>query len=137
VASDLFLDTSFAIALAVSTDAHHLRALELATEIQSQSLRLVTTRAVLLEIGNALSRPRYRGAAAQLLASLEQDRQVEIVPLAENLYSRALAIFCSRSDKTWGLIDCVSFVVMTDRGISQALTADEHFLQAGFTPLLI
>jgi predicted nucleic acid-binding protein len=39
-------------------------------------------------------------------------------------------------DKPWGLTDCLSFIVMQERGITEALTADEHFRQAGFVPLL-
>jgi predicted nucleic acid-binding protein len=45
-------------------------------------------------------------------------------------------MFRSRQDKEWGLVDCVSFVVMQNRGIAEALTADEHFHQAGFRSLL-
>jgi uncharacterized protein len=96
----------------------------------------VTTRAVLLEIGNALSRLRYRPAAVCLLRALEADPGVELLPLSEDLYTRALQLYCSRPDKEWGLIDCVSFVVMSERGITKALTADEHFLQCGFRALL-
>lgn len=96
----------------------------------------MTTRAVLLEIGNALSRQRYRGAAVSLLQALEADPGVEVLPLSEELYSRALQVYCSRPDKEWGLIDCASFVVMSDRAITKALTADEHFPQCGFRALL-
>ncbi|MFM6264927.1 MAG: PIN domain-containing protein, partial [Dolichospermum sp.] len=41
-----------------------------------------------------------------------------------------------REDKEWGLVDCISFIVMQDRGISDALTTDIHFQQAGFRALL-
>jgi predicted nucleic acid-binding protein len=71
-----------------------------------------------------------------LLDSLEQDPQVEIVLLTEELYQQALSLFRDRPDKEWGLIDCVSFVVMQERGITNALTTDEHFEQAGFRILL-
>jgi predicted nucleic acid-binding protein len=104
--------------------------------IISQPTPLVTTRAVLLEIGNALSKKRYRQAAGELLDALERDPQVEIVLITEELYQQALALFCSRLDKEWGLIDCVSFIVMQERGLTDALTTDEHFEQAGFRALL-
>ena len=97
---------------------------------------LVTTQAVILEIGNALSRQRYRRAAVKLLNSLEADPNVEIVPLSQQLYTRAFQLYCSRPDKEWGLVDCVSFIIMQDRGITEALTADEDFQQAGFRALL-
>jgi len=136
VANELFLDSSYAIALAASSDQLHSRALELAEEIVSQSRRLVTTRAVLLEIGNALSKQRYRAAAVQLLASLESDPSVEIVLLTGELYAQAFELFRDRLDKEWSLTDCASFVVMQTRSLTDALSSDEHFEQAGYRALL-
>ena len=134
--SEVFLDTAYAIALSVESDEHHERALELAEQLETEKARLITTRAVLLEIGNALSKKRYRPAAVELLDALEQDLQVEIVLLSEELYERAFELLRNRPDKDWGLIDCVSFVVMKEYGLTEALTTDEHFEQAGFRPLL-
>jgi len=98
---------------------------------------MITTHAVMLEIGNALSKQRYRQAAVALLQSLEADPNVTIVLLSENLYARAFRLYCDRADKEWGLTDCVSLVVMQDRKISEALTTDEHFQQSGFRALLL
>lgn len=134
--SEVFLDTAYAIALSVESDEHHERAEELAEQLETETTRLVTTRAVLLEIGNALSKKRYRKAALELLDALEQDPLVEIVSLSEELYGQALELFRNRPDKDWGLVDCVSFVVMQERKLTEALTTDEHFEQAGFRPLL-
>jgi hypothetical protein len=136
VANELFLDSSYAIALAASSDQLHSRALELAEEIERESRRLITIRAVLLEIGNALSKQRYRAAAVQLLASLESDPSVEIISLTGDLYSQAFELFRDRPDKEWSLTDCASFVVMQARGLTDALTSDEHFEQAGYRALL-
>lgn len=134
--NDVFLDTSFAIALSSVTDQNHVRAVELAHQLESNSTRLVTTQAILLEIGNALSKQRYRVAAIELLESLEADPNIEVVLLTNDLYRLALNLFKQREDKEWGLVDCISFIVMQDRGISDALTADTHFQQAGFRVLL-
>ena len=82
LSASVFLDTAYAIALASSTDEHHHQALALADELEAGGTRLVTTWAVLLEIGNALSKIPYRHAAVQLLFSLQSDAKVEIVPLA-------------------------------------------------------
>ena len=136
MASEFFLDTSYAIALSVESDEHHQLAVELAEQLEAKQSPIVTTRAVLLEIGNALSKKRYREAAGELLDALEQDPQVDIVPLTEDLYQQALGLFSSRQDKEWGMVDCVSFVVMQERGLTNALTTDEHFEQAGFRLLL-
>ncbi len=131
-----FLDTSYAIALASQRDEFHGQALQIADQLEESSTRLVTTRAVLLEIGNALSKERYRRAATALLDALEADPGVEIVALTEELFARAVNLFRERHDKEWGLVDCVSFIVMEDYEIRDALTTDSHFMQAGFTVLL-
>jgi uncharacterized protein len=133
---ELFLDTSYAIALSTPRDQFHARAINLASEIKKSQARLVTTRAVLLEIGNSMSRLRYRSAAMGLLWMVEADPMVEVLPMSEELYTRALELYCDRADKEWGLTDCASFVVMSDRVLTLALTADEHYRQAGFRPLL-
>jgi predicted nucleic acid-binding protein len=49
---------------------------------------------------------------------------------------RALQLYAERADKTWGLVDCASFVVMTEQGMTEAFTTDRHFEQAGFRCLL-
>jgi predicted nucleic acid-binding protein len=51
-------------------------------------------------------------------------------------WRRGCELYDARPDKEWSLTDCISFVVMRDRGIEQALTGDEHFEQAGFAALL-
>jgi uncharacterized protein len=133
---ELFLDTAYTIALSSVTDAYHPRARELAVEIQTQQARLVTTQAVVLEIGNSLSKLRYRAGALSLLDAIEHDPNVEVVLLSEALYARGRRLFRERPDKEWSLTDCISFVVMEERGITKALTTDHHFVQAGFQALL-
>ncbi len=134
---EVFLDTSYAISLAVASDQLHPRALALAQQLRNDKTRLVLTRAVMLEIGNSLSKARYRNAAIALLNALEVDPLVEIVELNLEDYQAAFALFQQRFDKEWGLVDCISFVVMQQRGLYEALTADGHFVQAGFRALLI
>ena len=134
--NEVFLDAAFAIALSSPNDFFHQQAVHLADQLQDAGTHLVTTRAVLLEIGNALSKQRYRHAAVSLLKALEADPMVTIIPLTEQLYERSFQLFRERPDKEWGLIDCVSFVVMQERGIWEALTTDGHFQQAGFRVML-
>ena len=61
---------------------------------------------------------------------------LQIVPPSDLLFQRGLDLYAARGDKEWSLTDCISFVVMGDHGIADALTGDHHFEQAGFTPLL-
>ena len=87
--TEVFLDTSFAIALSSETDQNHVLAVKLANQIEADKTRLVTTQAILLEIGNSLSKQKYRAAAIQLLDSLETDPSVEVVLLTNSLYSNS------------------------------------------------
>jgi predicted nucleic acid-binding protein len=134
--TEVFLDTAYAIALSSPTDEHHEKAILLADELEADSTRLITTRAIILEIGNALSKQRYRKAAIALLESLERDANVEIVAISEELYEKGFELYRQRPDKEWGITDCLSFVVMQERGLDEALTTDQHFEQAGFKALL-
>lgn len=74
--------------MSVESDENHKRAEELAEQLEVKQTRLVTTRAILLEIGNALSKKRYRKAAIELLDALEADPSVEIVPLSMGVKAR-------------------------------------------------
>ena len=134
--TEVFLDSAYAVALSSSSDAFHEQAVHLARELEVADTRLVTTCAIVLEIGNALSKQRYRQAAVTLLKALQADPNVDVVPLSEDLCARAFKLYQERPDKEWGLTDCVSFVVMQQHGIADALTTDEHFQQAGFRALL-
>ena len=105
--AELFLDTSFAIALSSVTDQNHVRAVKLANQIEADGTRLVTTQAILLEIGNSLSKQKYRAAAIQLLESLETDPSIEVILLTNSLYRLAFNLFKQREDKEWGLVSCI------------------------------
>jgi predicted nucleic acid-binding protein len=136
MANKLFLDASYAIALAAPADQYHAQALRLAERIEAEDLKLITTRAVVLEIGNALSKSRHRQAAVRLLQAIESDPRIEVVPLSEQLYQSGFRLYSARDDKEWGITDCLSFVVMQDHNLTDALTTDLHFQQAGFRALL-
>jgi predicted nucleic acid-binding protein len=136
MANEVFLDTSFTIALSIARDEFHNQAIELMNKINLTKTQIVTTQAIIIEIGNALSKQKYRPFAVQIIEHFEADPNVEIVPLDNHIYHEAFALFRSRTDKEWGLVDCISFVVMKGRHIGTALTADEHFTQAGFRALL-
>ena len=131
---DVFADTTYWIALIVKQDQYHERAQGWSLQITG---RIVTTSAVLLETANALSRRAWRAAVVGLMDHLQQRADVSILPLSEEWWRRGLELYRSRDDKAWSLTDCVSFLVMQDGGLKDALTADEHFRQAGFRPVLL
>ncbi len=131
-----FIDTSFLIALCSGSDRHHEQAGRLLDQIETQGIHLVTSSAVLLELGAALSRLPHRAGAATIIRELQADARVDVVSVHRELLEQALALFEARPDKEWSMADCASFEVMRSRGITRALTADKHFEQAGFEALL-
>ena len=131
-----FIDTAFVIALASPRDAHHKVAVNLSKRASAEHIDLVTSDAILLEIGAAFSRLAFRPSGTEIIAALRSDPNVEIVPLKNALLADAVALFTARTDKEWSLTDCVSFEVMRLRGITDALSTDNHFEQAGFAALM-
>jgi hypothetical protein len=129
----IFADTSFYIAATSPKDEAHGTA---AKWMLGHADMVVTTDFVVVELANFFSRSTERGTFAALHHYLAADSQVEIVPASRELVERGLQLYLNRDDKDWSLTDCISFVVMQDHGITEALTADRHFEQAGFVPLL-
>lgn len=131
----VFLDTACIQALLNRGDQYHTRAVPFASRLQSAS-EVWVTEAVLIEIGDALS-TRNRTGAADFIRSCYQTANINVVTLDTMLFSRALRLYETRSDKDWGLTDCISFIVMHDQGLTDAITTDNHFRQAGFRALLL
>jgi predicted nucleic acid-binding protein len=132
----VFVDSAYLIALAAADDQHHNEALVLAEKFDRDDVRFAITRAVFLEIGSALSKRHLRRAACEIFEEMESDARVKLIELEPPVLEAAQALFCGRADKEWSLTDCISFVVMKEWRISDALTTDVHFEQAGFRALL-
>lgn len=103
---------------------------------QSWQRPVVTTEFVLLEVANYVRSSKSRERFGELLNHLLADRNTEIVRCDHGHWERGVELYLTRSDKDWSLTDCISFVVMKERGLTDALTADQHFEQEGFTALL-
>jgi predicted nucleic acid-binding protein len=125
----IFVDTSFVLALINERDQYHDQAQELS--LKFEQARLVTTVAVLLEIGNALS-SGFKKEAHAVISLLRNSNRVEVVELDADLFEKALAMYETFHDKAWGLVDCMSFVAMQERGLLDVLTFDRDFKAAGF-----
>ena len=132
----LFADSGYWIALWNPEDALHDRATTLAEALRSSAV--VTTRLVLIETlnfmaGMGLARRRY---AVRMAQDLEDNPDVEIVPLSDAQFRAALERYAARPDQRWSITDCASFLVMEERGMTDALAHDRDFEQAGFASLL-
>jgi predicted nucleic acid-binding protein len=93
-------------------------------------------RLVLLEVADALSAPRFRAQVVAFIDGLRQSGVTQIIPGGQDLLDAGWELYRRRPDKEWGLTDCTSFVVMEQQQITQAVTSDQHFEQAGFVKLL-
>jgi uncharacterized protein len=129
----VFLDTSYYVALFSPRDRHHNHAVDLGHSLRRP---IVITEFVLLELGNALADADDRQLFVDLLPHLRRDPNALVIPATHELFQQGCDLYAKRLDKDWSLVDCTSFVVMEEHGMSDALTADHHFEQAGFTVLL-
>ena len=97
---------------------------------------MVATEYVLIEVGNFFCRQDNRLLFVEFLPKLLADPGTTIVPAAADLFHRGFALYANRPDKDWSFTDCISFVVMKQRKLPDAVTTDHHFKQAGFRVLL-
>jgi predicted nucleic acid-binding protein len=128
----VFADTYYFLAFWNPADAGHDRAVSV-----SQTLRapLLTTGWVLTELADAMSAPRQRMQFLSFYDQAARNPRIRIVLPTPQLFRRAMDLYAARPDKAWSLTDCASFVTMRQHHITDALTADHHFEQAGYVAL--
>ncbi len=129
----LFADSFYFIALLNERDACHHRAAEVS---QESGAILFTTRWVLAEVADALCAPAWRRQAGAFIEFVLTAPGFLVHGRSDELFARGMDLYRSRHDKEWSLTDCISFVVMADEGLAEALTGDRHFEQAGFKAML-
>jgi predicted nucleic acid-binding protein len=129
-----FADTFYYLAILNPSDAIHTQAMQVTKHLRGT---LLTTEFVLLEVADALAASRNRATFLEFYDSLTLRNDVQIVPASSETLGRGMELYRRRTDKDWPLTDCISFVVMEQNAVTDALTGDNHFRQAGFNPLLV
>ena len=134
--SEVFADAGYWIAIQNADDELHDVA-QKAIDKLAQS-RIVTTQMALVEFLNHMSRlGQYRRTiAVNTVRGLNNNPSVDVVQQTEEQYDAAVERYASRPDQRWSVTDCASFLLMEQRGITEALAYDRDFEQAGFTALL-
>jgi len=129
----VFADAFYFVARLNRRDQHHERVLKFSRDFRAC---LLTSDWVVMEVADALAESESRARVRDFILHLRQSAACEIVPASRELLDRALSLYHQHADKEWTLTDCVSFVIMRDRNVTDALTGDKHFEQAGFAALL-
>ena len=130
----VFADTHYFLGLLNERDSCH----ELArhwTERLADDL-IITTPWVLTELADGMCQPHHRRVCADFLKDIEENGTMRVLGGSPGHWQQGFALYRSRPDKEWSLTDCISFVVMAEEGLTEALTGDHHFEQAGFVALL-
>ena len=129
----VFEDAFYYVAFLNKADVYHQKAVAL-----SQFFRgpVVTTTWVLVEVADAFAGSVARQRIMPFIQTLEEDPDTNILSASMALFNRGLRLYHGRMDKEWTLTDCISFEAMREEGMTETLTGDRHFEQAGFKALL-
>jgi len=124
-----FADTWFWIALINKKDSGHDAAKRLQGEVGD---KIVTSQLVLVELLAACSKiPLLRKLVVDLKQRLNEG-PIRVIANSPEMFERAFEVYAKFTDKQWSLVDCASFEMMRDENLTEALTNDSHFEQAGF-----
>jgi predicted nucleic acid-binding protein len=134
--SQVFADTGYWIALLNLRDELHDRARHISATLGSA--QIVTSEWVLTELLNSFAErgAQFRSVASRTVAALRSNPSVIVIPQTSASFGDAFQLYQDRSDKSWSITDCSSFLIMRQYGIGAALTHDRHFEQANFQALL-
>jgi uncharacterized protein len=108
----LFVDTSGWISLVNKSESCHQKATEIYQAKYVEGYRIITHYGVMLETGNGLSNFRLRQMAVSLKRKLDNSPRIEQVEIDEELYQAGWKLYAERLDKDWGVVDCISFIVI-------------------------
>ncbi len=134
--SKCYVDSVCWIAILNADDELHKRADIEYKELMNAGAHFVTSTAVLNEVANALSNHKFRDSVVKFHKRLQSSKRIEIVFIDESLWISGWNFYEKRSDKDWSLTDCISIVIMQEKGLTNSLTSDKHFEQAGFNAVL-
>jgi len=129
----VFADAFYFVARLNRHDQHHDRVVAFSRDFRAA---ILTTDLVLMEVADALAKSESRPRMREFVLHLRQQAACEIIPATRELFDSALELYRQHADKDWTLTDCSSVFVLRERGLTEVLTADRHFEQAGFTALL-
>lgn len=136
MANEIFIDTSGFFAMLASDDDCHAAAVKIVAAARNRKRPFVTSDYVLDETATLLKARRKTHLLAQLYGRLDASRACRIEWTDSARFDEVRTFFLKHADQEWSFTDCLSFCVMSEFRLRDALTKDVHFRQAGFMPLL-
>jgi uncharacterized protein len=136
MANEIFIDTSGFFAMLASDDDRHTTAAKIVAAARKRKRGFVTTDYVLDETATLLKARRKTHLLAKLFQRLDQSQACLIEWTDAERFHEVREFFLKHADQEWSFTDCLSFHLMSELRLRDALTKDAHFRQAGFTPLL-
>ena len=127
------MDTGYLLALELTNDQDYRAASLHWNLLEVALLRLVTSSYVFDEVVTLFNSRKLRGKSVEMGNRLLQSPSVAVVHVEVVLCREGWRYFQQHQDKAYLLTDCISFVIMEERGTRTALTFDKHFVQVGFT----
>lgn len=136
MADEVLFDTSGFFALMNVSDPAHPKAKQWVTA-QRERMRPLTTQWIIGETCTLLVARKRPFLVGRFLDYLAQSAALLVLNPDEALLTDAKALIRRQAEQGYSFVDCLSFCVMRERGVMHALTTDEHFRKAGFSPLLV
>jgi predicted nucleic acid-binding protein len=133
---EVFVDTSGLYALVDRKDAHHAAARIVVERVLRSGRRLLATDYVVAETVNLANARNGARVAIRVLDLLEQSAGIRVEWIGTARFDMTKTFFRKHAGHAYSFTDCTSFAVMRELKLSQALTSDRHFTQAGFEALL-
>jgi uncharacterized protein len=127
-----FIDTSFIIALESVSDVNHLQSLIIWNNLHLQTDTYLITDYILDEILTFFNTKGFHNKAIEIVENIQNSAKIEILQIDKKIFDNAFQFLKKSKDKTYSFTDCTSFVIMHKNKISNALSFDKHFIQAGF-----
>ncbi|CAD5978365.1 hypothetical protein NO108_04701 [Planktothrix rubescens] len=127
-----FLDASYIIALEIRDDQNHQKTTKHWQDLDKKDLKLTTTSYVFDEVVTFLNSRNLHSKAVEVGKRLINSSVVQFIHVDEKVFFDSWDLFQKYNDKSYSLTDCISFAIMWQLKINNALTFDQHFSQAGF-----
>ena len=135
MAREVFCDTSGFFAMFDLRDPMHKSASDWMEQAKGR-VRIVTTEWVMGETCTLFMARKRPHLVSVFLDFTERSAALLSVNPDDILISSAKAFMKRRAGNGYSFVDCISFCLMKERKIRQALTTDRHFKKAGFEALL-